>query len=57
MRPNCTIKSKLEKIIMSKSQPTKIIRDRIEKTNSRKNMIKRKQINFKKIKIKFDKIK
>jgi hypothetical protein len=36
MMPNYTIKSNLEKIIISNSQPTKIIRDRIEKTNSRK---------------------
>jgi hypothetical protein len=34
MRPDYSIKGKLEKIIMSNSQPTKIIKDKIKKINS-----------------------
>jgi hypothetical protein len=33
MRPDCTIKGKPEKITVSNSQPTKIIRDKLKKPN------------------------
>lgn len=36
MRPDYSIKDKPKKIIMLNSQPTKIIRDKIEKTNLNK---------------------
>jgi hypothetical protein len=33
MRRDCTIKGKPEKITVSNSQPTKIIRDKLKKSN------------------------
>ena len=41
MMPDYSIKGKLEKIIMSNSKPTKIIRDKIEKIISTKKEIKK----------------
>ena len=56
VRSNYNIKGKSGKIIMSNSQPTKIIRDKIKKTNSTKKGIKKeKKVDFKRMMIKFDK--
>jgi len=49
MRPDYTIKGKQKKIAMSNSQPTKIIRDKIEKKQK-----KNKKIKIKIMRTKFD---
>jgi hypothetical protein len=41
MRPYHNIKCKLKKITMQNPQPTKIIRDKLEKTNKKKKRFKK----------------